>query len=55
MEHGESSTQEQAPVIKEDELMDTDEPESKLSFSSQSREYLERRLKIEEEVTFVSV
>lgn len=58
MEHSESMAQKEVPIIKnvviKDELMDADEPQSDLSFTSQSREYLERRLKIEEEVTFVS-
>lgn len=52
IEHVESLSQEQETVIKE-EKMDVDVKKSELSFSSQSREHLERRLRIEEEVTFL--
>ncbi|CAH0694121.1 unnamed protein product [Spodoptera exigua] len=47
------SSEEQVTATNKEELMDVDEKKSNLSFSSQSREYLERRLKIEEEVTFL--
>ncbi|KAJ8713500.1 hypothetical protein PYW07_013870 [Mythimna separata] len=48
----ESSSQEVEPPVKE-EPMDVEVKKSDESFSSKSREYLERRLKIEEEVTFL--
>lgn len=50
----ESSSGEHVTGTDKEELMDVDVQKSNVSFSSQSREYLERRLKIEDEVTFVS-
>lgn len=55
IDHGETASQKQEVESIKEELMDTDESKRNLSFSSESRQYLERRLKIEEEVTFVSV
>lgn len=43
------------PSVIEDEPMDTDTDKSQQSFTSQARQNLERRLRIEEEVTFVGL
>lgn len=51
---GSTPTLEQQEIAVSKEIIETDTEKSTVSFSSQSREYLERRLKIEEEVTFVS-